>query len=298
MPSLAANFIKYIILPLRGTKAKMANVKKFSKSYTNSPKPCLPPKKLKRSFDINKNIIKNDLEYFLVERKNKSSKFIILYLHGGAYVNNLVKPHWKIINDLMANIDGNTIVPLYGLAPHYTQEDVFKQLFELYLNIKVKYPQKEILIAGDSAGGGLALAFTQMLRDEKQKLPRGLILFSPWLDVTMTDPSLLKLQHKDKMLAIPGVKWAGVKWAGKVELTNPKVSPLFGSFKDLPPIALFIGSADLLYSDAQRLKEKTIRENLNITIYEYPELFHVWVGAPIPEANQAMLQVKKFVDAL
>ncbi|WP_436868906.1 alpha/beta hydrolase fold domain-containing protein [Acinetobacter courvalinii] len=298
MPSLAANFINYIYLPLLGSKRKMKNADKFSRSYKKSPKPCPPPRKLFNTFNISEHLMESGLEYYSVKDKKTECEYLIFYLHGGTYVNNIVKFHWKIIKDLKQKINSDFIIPLYGLAPHYTQEIVFKQLLELYMKVLTENPNKKILIAGDSAGGGLALAFTQMLRDEKQKLPKGLILFSPWLDVSLSDPEVLKLKDKDKMLAIPGAKWAGEKWAGKVAVNNPRVSPLFGSFDNLPPIALFVGSGELLYNDAKRLQKKAIQENLNISFFEYPELFHVWVALPIPEANQAMEQVSFFVKAL
>lgn len=298
MPSLSANFFNYVCLPLLGAKKRMSNPEIYKKNFSESPKACPPPKKLYKNFDISEGKMDSGLEFFFINKKYKEGKDLIIYLHGGAYVNNLVEAHWRIIRDLMLVTDVDIIAPLYALAPHFTWVTAFEQLRGLYLNLSAENPDREIIIAGDSAGGGLALAFSQMLRDENLKPPKALILFSPWLDVSMTDKKLSSLQRKDKMLAIPGAKWAGEKWAGETKTTDPRVSPIYGSMKNLPPIVVFSGSADILYADVLRLKTIVRQNNLNINIYEYPELFHVWVGAPIPEAKQAFKQVSNFINNL
>lgn len=298
MTSLYAKIINYVLLPLSGTKKLLSNTENYDDIFSVEDKSCPPPKKLLNLFDIHLDKIHTGLKYYHITKKQKYSKKLIVYIHGGAYVKNLSKNSWKIIENLMNSADVEVIAPLYSLAPQNTWQTAFQQLQNLYKELTIIYSNHDIIFSGDSAGGGLALAFTQMLRDDNYLLPEGLILFSPWLDVSMTDPYLMDLADKDKLLAIPGVKWAGEKWAGDIETKDPRVSPIYGSMENLPPIALFTGTADILYADAKRLKDRTIQENLNIQFFEYPNLFHVWVASPITEARTAFLQVSNFIKSL
>ena len=149
-----------------------------------------------------------------------------------------------------------------------------------------------ITIMGDSAGGGIALAVTMALRDDARPMPGSLVLFSPWLDVTLSDPEQRALAPRDPILAPPGLLAAGRAYANGVSPQDSRVSPLFGSFDGLPPVAILSGTRDLLNSDARRVARRAPGV---VQMFEYPDMPHVWVGLPIPEAHQALQQAANFV---
>jgi acetyl esterase/lipase len=155
-----------------------------------------------------------------------------------------------------------------------------------------------VILMGDSAGGGMALALAQHLRDSARPLPVRLILISPGADMTFSDPRQQALARVDRMLDIPALVVAGRWYAGALPLDDPKVSPLFGSLAGLPPIAVFTGTHDLLNSDARRLHAKAVQEGATLSLHEYEGMFHVWPLTPIPEARHAINEMKRLIWGL
>jgi acetyl esterase/lipase len=130
---------------------------------------------------------------------------------------------------------------------------------------------------GDSAGGGLALGFAQKIRNEKLKQPEQIILFSPWLDLSMSNPEIVKFDKFDKILSIEGLKIAGKKYADAMSLTDFRVSPIYGDFSNLGMISIFTGTSDVLIADARKLKQLLEIQNINFNYFEYSGMFHDWV---------------------
>ena len=130
---------------------------------------------------------------------------------------------------------------------------------------------------GDSSGGGLAIGFTQQLRNENKKQPSEIIAFSPWLDITMSNPNIRMYEKKDKILSIKGLKSAGQKYAGNTDSKDYRVSPIYGDFAGICRISIFIGTNDILIADAHKLKQIMRVQNSNFNYFEYPGMFHDWV---------------------
>ncbi|GMA28209.1 alpha/beta hydrolase fold domain-containing protein [Arenivirga flava] len=170
----------------------------------------------------------------------------ILYLHGGAYVHPLVAPHWWIVDRLVRVSGATVIVPQYELAPHGSVEEAFALLDELARRVHGR-----LVLAGDSAGAGLALAWTQRRRDAGERLPDALQLFSPWLDTTMTNPGIAALEP-DPMLDRERLIASARSWARDRALDDPLISPGLGDLAGLPPTVVHQGGRDLLHPDALR----------------------------------------------
>lgn len=295
MPSLRAWLISHVILPLRGTKRRFASEVRFARHFTDKiPKAAPPPARLRKRFAV---LEKDDrgCKIFSVCARHATPRHTIVYLHGGAYVNEIVPAHWRIIGRIAELTEAKVIVPIYPLAPRHTWREAFTLLEPLVQDLAARSAPGTLTVMGDSAGGGLALALIQQLRHTGARLPDRLVLLSPWLDTSMTDPAVLTSTSTDRMLDVPGLRWAGMQWARGLEVTNPVVSPLFGSLSGLPPTAVFTGTADILNADARRLREKAVVEGLKLVYFEYPGLFHVWMGAPIPEGERALRQAAQFI---
>ncbi|WP_172582822.1 PPOX class F420-dependent oxidoreductase [Subtercola boreus] len=215
----------------------------------------------------------------------------LVYLHGGAYVYSLVTPHWQILARLIALSGVTVTVPFYGLAPEHSAKDAYELLDEVWADT-ARRSDGPVFVGGDSAGGALALGLAMRLRDAQQPQPRAVILFSPWLDITLGNPEVPGLAKRDPMLARAGLVTAGQWWADDLDLRSPLVSPLFGDLTGLPPLFVYQGGRDLLAADAQELARKVSAAGGRIELRFYTNAFHVFVGAPwTPEAKRALAHV-------
>ncbi len=229
---------------------------------------------------------------WVVSPKQSEPDVVVLYLHGGAYIHNIIGLHWKLLAALAEETGAIFVIPDYPLAPQYTCSDAFRYLESIVELVTQRYGGKKIVYAGDSAGGGLALALAQYQREQGTGVASQLILLSPWLDVSMTNPEIETLDACDPMLNIGSLKQAGELWAGPLGNMHPLASPIYGSFEGLCPISVFIGTNDLLYADCLRLRNMLRGSNNTLNFFEYPQMFHVWMGATqLPEAKEAIGQI-------
>lgn len=215
---------------------------------------------------------------------------IILFFHGGAYYANITKHHWRFIERLLISTNAGIIVPDYPLAPESTCSDVYRFLDGVYSKLISDHPEKQIVLMGDSAGGGLALGYAQKVRNDNIRQPDQIILISPWLDVSMTNPEIPGVEKSDKILSIAGLKIAGKKYAGNLKVTDYRVSPLYGEFSGLGKISVFIGTNELFIADARKLKKFMDERNIEFTYHEYPGMFHDWVIFPDLKETKDVIQ--------
>ena len=219
----------------------------------------------------------------------------IFYIHGGSYVHELVDIQWEMADKIAQEADAEVIIPDYGLAPFYTYKDSYDFLTKLYTDYIAANPDKDVYIMGDSAGGGLALGLVQDFVKNNITIPKGLILLSPWTDLTMSNPDIKKYLNKDPLLHVDTLLADAQSWAGDTDLNYWKVSPLYGDMKGLPGVLLFSGTRELLYPDAGLLANKLKESGVNTTYIIGENLNHVYPAFPIPEANKALLKIVEFV---
>jgi monoterpene epsilon-lactone hydrolase len=254
--------------------------------------PALPSQKLRDRFEFSDETTPAGRALVLKPRGG-GAKICILYLHGGAYVSDLIAPHWDVIGGLADGTHAEIRALLYPLAPEHHWPDGIAAAQLAYDAIVSRFGADKVIVAGDSAGGGLALLLAQSLESTDRPMPAGLVLFSPWLDVSVSGADQPEIAKRDPMLKIDGLRIAARLWADGLPLNDPRISPLFGDLTHLPPTLLFVGTDDILLSDAHRL----MSTGAKITLREYPGMFHVWVGAPIPEAKRALDEAAVFIDS-
>ncbi len=255
--------------------SKKSISKKLNKDNFVS-EPAAIPKKYFKEFQINISEINGQKVYTISSKDKKSGKYI-LYLHGGAYINNIFAPHWDFAAQLIRETGCTVIIPDYPLAPSSTFENAYAMLDKLYATILSEVNPENIIFMGDSAGGGLALAFAEKNNADGIAQPSQIILISPWLDVSMTNPEISEIQKKDPILSAKTLVLAGKAWAGNSDTKNYLVSPIYGDFNGLPIISIFTGTDDVLYADCKKFKNLMEQQSLPINFYEYPKMFHVWV---------------------
>lgn len=230
--------------------------------------------------------------------RSGASRRHIIYTHGGTYINELARPHWWIIAALIKATGATVTVPLYRLAPEHTFREAYKYLTAVYRMVLETTNAADVVLAGDSAGGGLAVG--QALHFATLDLPRPgrLILFSPWLDITGTNPDIPQYARVDPMLAVPGAVEAGSWWAGGEDPRDQLLSPVFATppaLGDLPPVSIYQGSRDICMADAVALDRLT--GGSAISLHRYPGAFHVFMGLPwLPESRAVMSDVSRTIS--
>lgn len=235
---------------------------------------------------------------FIITPKNKEKTNIkILYFHGGSYVAEATRKHWKFIEQLANDTGATVILPDYPLTPKYTYKDVFKMVVPLYKEIIEKVDTKNLILMGDSAGAGLGLALEEKIGQENLEMPAKTILISPWLDVRLTNPKIDEVQKNDKYLNKDTLKIAGVAYAGEDGIDNYLVNPIDGELSKLKNIIILTGTYDILNPDVHKLKEKAEKENVGneITIKEYEQANHIWI---IEKNNSQELIEKGYKDVI
>ena len=230
----------------------------------------------------------------------------LVYLHGGAYVHPLLGAHWSIIGGLIRRTGVTVWVPSYGLAPEHTVDEAYPLLQEVQRRAtdraRITEHTHPVFVAGDSAGGGLAVGLALRCRDEGISAAAALFLFSPWLDVTLSNPAIDALEADDPMLDRAELIDDGVLWAAERGTADPLVSPLNADraeLAELPPLHLYQGTADILLADAKLFAARAGGAGAEVTLRIYPGAIHVFVGAPwTPEAHRALADVAQRMHAL
>ena len=240
----------------------------------------------------------NEMEVFFLNRNGETHKKQIFYLHGGAYVMHPANGHWNFLDELARNANATVIVPIYPKAPNHQYKEAFDKVLPIYRNLIAEIDSKNITIMGDSAGGGFALALSQLLLEKGLPQPGNIILLSPWLDITMKNPDIPALEEKDPMLGAYGLVQMGKAWAGDSDPSIYLLSPINGEVKGLGKISLFVGTHELFLPDARKFKDMAAAQGVMINYFEYPKMNHVFPLFPIPEANKARNQIFNIVNEI
>jgi epsilon-lactone hydrolase len=249
-----------------------------------------PPLRLLARLSVTRHRVHGCPVYVLAPRGNATNRHV-LYLHGGAYVDGIMKPHWQFLGRLVRASGCSVTVPVYPLAPEYTHAEAFPLARAVYRALASAMPPRQLVLMGEAAGGGMALALAQSLLPDGMPQPGRIVLMSPWLDVTLSNPDIGRLEPVDPMLAVPGLREAARRYAGDSDLTDPMISPINGPLEGLAPITMFTGTDELLLPDARRFRATALAQGAPLSYHEYPGMVHVWPLLRLPEARRALRQI-------
>ena len=221
--------------------------------------------------------------------ESTTADHIILYLHGGAYVNE-IDPVQIAFCDRLAKKTGAAIfAPIYPLAPNHTYEETYpivEKLYDLMSEL-----EKPVTIMGDSAGGGLSAAFCEYLAANEMEQPDNLILISPWVDVSMSG-DYEDYRDLDPMLGIGALPKIGEMWAGNLDMKDYRISPLFGDVEGISPTTIFVGTHEVLYPDIMKFYDKLKENGVDVDLIVGEEMPHVYPIFPlISESKDAFNQI-------
>ena len=233
---------------------------------------------------------------FIVTPKNKEkSNKKVLYFHGGSYVAEATSQHWDFIEKIVNDTGATVILPDYPLTPKYNYKDVFNMVVPLYKEIITQVEPMELILMGDSAGGGLSLALEEKVAEENLPMPEKTILISPWLDVRLTNPKIDEVQKHDKQLNKETLKLAGIAYAGEDGINSYLVNPIEGDLSKLKNVIIFTGTHDILNPDVYVLQEKAKQQGTSIEIKEYEQAAHIWL---IEKNSSQELQEQAYQEIL
>lgn len=225
--------------------------------------------------------------YHVRPTANPDTENCVLFLHGGGYIHEIVRAHWKLIGALVRAAQVRFVVPIYPLIPHATAREVVPGTGEVLRKVLEEAGAAKVTVLGNSAGAGLAVAAAQWLRDVGDCQPDRLILISPGLDFTLSHPEQQAIARRDPINDIPGTRELGRLYAGDLPITHPYVSPLRGNFRGLAPMTVFAGTFDLLYPDSVELAAKARAARVPVELHVGKDQPHNYAGMPTPEGRAA-----------
>ncbi|MGW1770478.1 alpha/beta hydrolase fold domain-containing protein [Streptomyces sp. NPDC002104] len=298
MPSLRSRALSAALIAA-GRRRRFASAEAVRTRVAESmrrPASHLPPRSLGRVAEVSRTFV-GAWPVYEVSPLGVEPAARVLYVHGGGYINELERAHWSLIRTLVTQAQARVVVPAYILAPRGTADRTVPVAADLLSGLIASGGAGGTVLLGDSAGGGLALAAAQRLRDRNGAQPSRIVLVSPWLDVSMSHPDQAALEAGDPMLARPGLREAGRLYAGNLAADDPRVSPLHGSFAGLAPLTVFTGTRDVLTTDSRELVHRARAAGADVEFIEEPGLPHAYPLMPLPEGRAARDRIVELVRA-
>jgi monoterpene epsilon-lactone hydrolase len=222
----------------------------------------------------------------------------IVYLHGGAYVALSARGYRRMVTHLAVATGCRVVAVDYRLAPEHPYPAALEDAIAVYIAERAERPDEKIVLAGDSAGGGLTMATAIALRDRGVALPAALICVSPWVDLTCSGESMTTRARRERILSPAGLAADARLYAGGENLDSPLVSPLFADLSGLPPILIQVGEDEVLLDDSTRLTDAARAAGVSVDLQVSPRLWHDWhlYAGLLPEADAALRAIAYFVS--
>ena len=190
----------------------------------------------------------------------------------------------------------------YRLAPEHPFPAALEDSVRAYkwLINSEGYDPKNIIIAGDSAGGGLAIATLVKLRDQKIPLPAAAVCLSPWTDLALTGDSMKLNLHEDTLISPEGLMFHSRLYLGKTDPKNPFASPLYADFKGLPPLCIQVGSVEVLLDDATRLAKRAREAGVEVQLDIWEDMIHIFQSYAViaPESIEGINKIGEFIKKI
>jgi len=226
-----------------------------------------------------------------------SSGVHVVFLHGGGYILEASPFHRQFAAKLAGEHGLSVSLVDYPKSPEHTFRTTHAVVLKAYRRLLEKYPDHDFRLLGDSAGGGLALAFLQALREQKiTPLPGKTTLLSPWLDLTMSHPQVPDYIKRDQVLSLAGLQYAAGLYAGGEDPLNPLLSPLFGDLSNLGKIQLIFGSEEIFVPDCRALIARIQDATGTEVDWEVGKnKIHDWPIFPFRESRAVLNQIARFL---
>jgi epsilon-lactone hydrolase len=275
-------------------KPRMATADRARKRIAEPKGSKEPPIALQKRHDVTRRVVDGFLDVTVAPRGRTPARAAV-YVHGGAYIGEMAAQHWALISKL-ADAGVRVEVPLYGLAPQHTHRDAYPFLTSVYRDLLAEFDPSAVTIAGDSAGGGLAFGLARTLPDAGLRQPRQLVLLSPWLDLTLSNPDIPAVEARDPWLSSAGLRVAGLSWAGGDDPADPRVSPLNGPLAGLPPMHVYVGTREICLPDVLVLQQRAAEQGAVADVTVCEGAVHDYPIVPVPEGRAAARRIVQSIS--
>jgi len=225
---------------------------------------------------------------------------VLLHLHGGGYYTGSIATHRDLISRLGRAAGMRSLAVDYRLAPEHPFPAALDDATTAYRWLLSEgFDPARIVLAGDSSGGGLALATLVKLRDDGVPLPARAVLLSPWTDLALTGDSVTRNASRDPINRARYLEISPPLYAGSEDVKNPLISPLYADPAGLPPLLIQVGSDETLLDDSTRFAERARAAGVDVTLEIWPGMFHVFQMSArfLPEARRAIEVAGAFMRA-
>ncbi len=228
-------------------------------------------------------------------RPGVRSDLAVLYLHGGGYFFGSPLTHRPLVLAMADVADAPGFVLDYRLAPEHPFPAALDDALAAYRALSAK---RSVLIAGDSAGGGLALALASAVREAGLPPPVAIVAFSPWTDLANTGAAVVENAQRCAMFTAPALHQAAGLYLAGADPADPRASPLHADLSGLPPLLLFAGSDEMMRDDTTRLAERARAAGVDVDMHLEPGVPHVWpmFARYLPEGRAALRVVRAFIQ--
>lgn len=279
------------LLELFGMYTEKNSERMIAGALSKGEKPTPPPRNLKTRFEDNQN------GRVFYANEGSTSRNTVFYIHGGAYFMDFTRPHWRLLEKLIKETDAQVIAPAYRLVPFATYREAFDLIVPLYREYCETHPDKNTILMGDSAGGGLALALTEYFKTEGIHMPDRLILLSPWVDVSMDNEQIKEYESVDPFLKVTPLRDCAEQWKGDLDVHDWHLSPIYGDLKGIRNVTVFVGTDGIFYPDITKFFGMLDKDPSNELIIG-EEMNHVYPLFPIPEAKPAVDKIIRTIQSL
>lgn len=232
--------------------------------------------------------------------KGSSGDKVIFWLHGGGYAMGSSKSHKGLAGNVAANAKSAAVLPDYRLAPEHRFPGALEDAVTAYKGMLAEGVSAEnVVLAGDSAGGGLAVMTALRLRAEGVALPAGMMLLSPWVNLANTGWSFESKASRDPFITKPGLDTRTKSFLGDVPPHDPRAAVLNADLRGLPPAIVQVGEAEVLLSDSVALTERLGASGVPVTMEIWPDMFHVFQARypMLSHARQAIARLGQWAEA-
>ncbi|WP_298418186.1 alpha/beta hydrolase [uncultured Kordia sp.] len=286
-------YLMLLVMKLKGLKKSFSqdpiDYKKIRKEDVYHPKGSFFKQNIIRSFNISKSLITE------IGKKENTSKLLI-FVHGGAFISGPGQHHWDTIKEISKQTDYTIWMCNYPKAPEHKISEISENIDLIYNRALKEYQPNQISFIGGSVGGTLITALMQRLIAKKKQLPHKIILVSPVMDASMSNPDIDKVDQVDPMLSKVGLVSAKKMCAQDNDLKNVLMSPIYGSFEEFPETILFIAEHDVTYPDQKILVEKLKQTNTKITVITGKNMPHIWPFLPV--MKEAKIALHELIQTL
>jgi len=230
--------------------------------------------------------------------KDSPTRKMLLYLHGGAYIMGNCATHRQLVSYIARASGVAALVPEYRLAPEHPFPAAIDDAVRIYRALLADgHAAEDIVVAGDSAGGGLTMALLLSLRESGDPLPAAACLLSPWLNLAGSGESMRTRAHRDPWFRPEDLKLVAAYYCSDNELTLPLVSPVFADLSGLPPIYVQVGADEILLSDSTDAADKLEAAGGDVELEIWPGMWHVFqvFVHQMPESRAAVRKIGAFI---